>query len=59
MSKLFVRQVKSSAGQKAPKVKTLIALGLGKIGKTNTITDNPAVRGMVRSVIQLVEVKNV
>ena len=59
MSKLFVRQVRSTAGQKAPKVKTLKALGLGRIGKENTITDNPAVRGMIRSVIHLVEVKNV
>ncbi len=57
--KVFVRQIRSSARTTERKVKTLIALGLGRIGKANVVADNPAVRGMLRSVLQWVEVKHV
>lgn len=57
--KIFVRQVRSSTRTKDNKVKTLVAMGLGKIGKTTTLPDNPAVRGMIRTVIQWLEVKQV
>lgn len=56
---IFVRQVRSSTRTRGQHVKTLLALGLGKCGKTNTLPDNPAVRGMLRSVIQWLEVKHV
>jgi len=59
MKKIFVRQVRSTARTKQTHVKTLKALGLGRIGKFNTITDNQAVRGMIRAVVQWVEVKHV
>lgn len=55
--KIFVRQVRSSARTMQPKVRTLIAMGLGKIGKTTTLPDNSAVRGMIRSVIHWLEVR--
>jgi ribosomal protein L30 len=57
--KIFVRQVRSTARSKQPKVRTLMALGLGRRGKVNTLPDNQAVRGMIRSVIQWLEVKHV
>lgn len=57
--KIFVRQVRSTARTKANKVATLVAMGLGKRGKSTTLPDNPAVRGMIRTVIQWVEVKHV
>ena len=56
---IFVRQVRSAARTRDQHVKTLVALGLGKCGKANTLPDNPAVRGMLRSVIQWLEVKHV
>jgi large subunit ribosomal protein L30 len=59
MQKIFVRQVRSTAQSTEKKIKVLKALGLGKIGKTNTLTDNPAIRGMIRSVVQWLEVKHV
>ena len=59
MQKIFVRQIRSTAGTKQLHVKTLKALGLGRIGKTKVFNDNPAVRGMIRQVIQWVEVKHV
>lgn len=57
--KIFVRQVRSTARTKEIHVRTLLALGLGRLGKTNTLPDNSAVRGMLRSVIHWLEVKHV
>jgi len=55
---ITVTQTKSAIGQK-PKTKgTLRALGLGRIGKTNTLPDRPEIRGMIRRVPHLVEVSN-
>ncbi len=57
--KIFVRQVRSNARTRDQHVKTLVAMGLGKRGKSTTLPDNAAVRGMIRSVIQWLEVKHV
>ncbi len=57
--KIFVRQVRSTARTRDQHVKTLVAMGLGKRGKSTTLPDNAAVRGMIRSVIQWLEVKHV
>ena len=38
---------------------TLKGLGLSRIGKTVRLEDTPSVRGMVKKVIHLVEVKEV
>ena len=35
---------------------TLRALGLGRIGKTNTLPDRPEIRGMIRRVPHLIDV---
>jgi len=59
MAKIYVRQIRSTARTTETKVRTLLALGLGRIGKANIVSDNPAVRGMIRSVLQWVEVKHV
>ncbi len=57
--KIFVRQVRSTARTRDQHVKTLVAMGLGKRGKSTTLPDNAAVRGMIRAVIQWLEVKHV
>ena len=50
------RRVKSAISAK-PKTKgTLRALGLGRIGKTNTLPDRPEIRGMIARVPHLVRV---
>jgi large subunit ribosomal protein L30 len=59
MTKIFVRQVRSTARTKDTHVRTLKALGLGRRGKSNIINDSPAVRGMIRAVVQWLEVKHV
>jgi large subunit ribosomal protein L30 len=58
MSELVVTQVKSAISAK-PKTKgTLRALGLGRIGKTNTLPDRPEIRGMLARVPHLVRVED-
>ena len=54
---ITVTQVKSAIGEKPKTVGTLRALGLGRIGKTNTLPDRPEIRGMLRRVPHLVDVQ--
>ena len=53
---LTVTQVRSGAHAKPKTRGTLRALGLGRIGKTNTLPDRPEIRGMIARVPHLVEV---
>ena len=53
---LKVTQVKSGAHAKPKTRGTLRALGLGRIGKTNTLPDRPEIRGMIARVPHLVRV---
>jgi large subunit ribosomal protein L30 len=57
MSELHVRQVRSSIGTKPKQRGTLRALGLGRIGKVNTLPDRPEIRGMLAKVPHLVRVE--
>ena len=52
--KLRVTQVKSTISHIARNRGTMRALGLDRIGHTVEVPDNPATRGMVRSVNYLV-----
>ena len=57
MSSLKVTQIKSGISAK-PKAKgTLRALGLGRIGQTNTLPDLPEFRGLIARVPHLVRVE--
>jgi len=56
MSELHVRQIKSGIGTKPKHRGTLRALGLGRIGKTNTLPDRPEIRGMIARVPHLIVV---
>lgn len=51
-----VTQVRSGHGAKPKTRGTLRALGLGRIGRRNTLPDRPEIRGMIRRVPHLVEV---
>lgn len=57
--KLQVRQIRSSIGTKPKQRGTLRALGLGRIGRVNTLPDRPEIRGMLARVPHLVEVQEV
>jgi large subunit ribosomal protein L30 len=55
---ITVTQVKSSIGTKPKHRGTLRALGLGKIGSTNTLPDRPEIRGMIARVPHLIDVSD-
>ena len=57
MTSLRVTQVRSSIGTKPKHRGTLRALGLGRIGKSNTLPDRPEIRGMLARVPHLVSVE--
>ena len=57
MGNLKVTQVRSSIGTKLKQRGTLRALGLGRIGKSNTLPDRPEIRGMLAKVPHLVKVE--
>ena len=56
MSKLTIRQRKSSIGEKDAAKRTLQSLGLKRRGQEVEREDSPTVRGMLRRVAHLVEV---
>jgi large subunit ribosomal protein L30 len=53
---LKVTQVKSAIGTKPKHRGTLRALGLGRIGQSNTLPDRPEIRGMIARVPHLIRV---
>lgn len=59
MSDLKVTQTKSTIGSKPKQRGTIRALGLGRIGKSNTLPDRPEIRGMIAKVPHLVSVEEV
>ena len=54
---ITVTQTKSGIGTKPKHRGTLRALGLGRIGKTNTLPDRPEIRGMIAKVPHLIDVE--
>jgi len=58
MSKIKVTKIKSTIEKEARVKKTMQALGLNKIGATNTMENTAAVAGMIRKVSHLVKVEN-
>ena len=54
---ITVTQVRSAIGTKPKQRGTLRALGLGRIGKSNTLPDRPEIRGMLARVPHLVRVE--
>jgi len=59
VAQIKVTQVRSGIGSKPKQRGTLRALGLGRIGKSNTLPDRPEIRGMVARVPHLVKVEEV
>ncbi|MBA51206.1 MAG: 50S ribosomal protein L30 [Acidimicrobiaceae bacterium] len=57
MNDLTVKQIRSAIGSKPKHRGTLRALGLGRIGKTNTLPDRPEIRGMIHKVAHLIDVE--
>ena len=57
MAELKVTQTRSGIGAKPKQRGTLRALGLGRIGKSNTLPDRPEILGMLRKVSHLITVE--
>ena len=53
---LIVTQKKSPIGRQLDQKKTLIGLGLNKIGRSKVLNDTPSIRGMINKVKHLVDV---
>jgi large subunit ribosomal protein L30 len=56
VTRLVIKQHRSSIGEKIAARRTLEALGLRRTGQTVEQTDSQAVRGMLRRVAHLVQV---
>ena len=54
--KIIVTQKKSPIGRQSYQRKTLIGLGLNKIGRTKELEDTPSIRGMIEKVKHLIKV---
>ena len=59
MAKLRIKWVRSSIGYPKDQKETIKALGLHKLQRTVEHDDNPAIRGMVRKVIHLLQVEEI
>ena len=59
MSEIKVTQTRSAIGSKPKQRGTLRALGLGKIGQSNTLPDSNEIRGMIARVPHLIKVEEV
>ena len=55
---ITVTQIRSGYGTKPKTRGTLRALGLGRIGRSNTLPDRPEIRGMIARVPHLVRVED-
>jgi len=58
MAKLKITQTKSTIKKPYPQKRTMEALGLRRIGQSNTLEDTPQIRGMVERVRHLVTVED-
>ena len=56
---VIVTQTKSPIGREGSQRKTLVGLGLNKIGRTRELEDTPSVRGMINKVKHLIKVDGV
>ena len=57
MAKLRVKYIKSAIGYPKAQKATIKALGFRKLQQTVEHEDNPAIRGMIRKVVHLVQVE--
>ena len=59
MTYLYIKQTRSSIGCSAVQRATLQGLGLRGIGRVRQVENTPAVRGMIRQVLHLIDVSDV
>ena len=57
MAQIKITLTKSPIGRKPEQLKTVVALGLGKLNSSVVKEDNAAIRGMVNAISHLVTVE--
>jgi len=57
INEIKITQIKSKSGRLEGQLRTLLALGLRRIGQSVTKKDTPQIRGMVEKVKHLVKVE--
>ncbi|WP_027389358.1 50S ribosomal protein L30 [Chrysiogenes arsenatis] len=57
MSKLKLTLIKSVIGRPETQRKTVISLGLGKVGSSALVDGTPAIKGQVRKVQHLLKIE--
>lgn len=57
MAQIKITQVRSTIGRPARQVRTMTALGLGKMNRTVVHTATPSIIGMVKQVSHLIKVE--
>ena len=57
MAQIKITQTRSQIRRPGPQKKTLTALGLGRIGQTNTVEETDQIKGMIAKVRHLVSVE--
>ncbi len=55
-TKVIVKQIRSTIGHPKNQLRTLKALGLGRIGRSREVTLSESTKGMIRTVQHLVQV---
>lgn len=58
VKQITVTQIGSPIGREDSQRRTLIGLGLNKIGRSRILTETPDIMGMVRKVSHLLKVEN-
>ena len=58
MADVQLKQIRSANGSPEAQRQTLRSLKLGRIGRESTHADSPQLRGMIRTVSHLVEVRD-
>ena len=59
MAKLLIKQVRSAIGRKYDQKKTLVALGITRVGRKVIHNDTPQIRGMIKKIDHLLEVSEI
>ncbi len=59
MSKVRIKQVRSTIKCTENQKRTIQALGLGKINRTKEVENTPQIAGMISKVAHLIEVENI
>lgn len=59
MANLEIKLLRSNIGRKKAQIATIQALGLRKIGQTVLKEDTPQIRGMIKKVYFMLDVKEV